>query len=190
MANIAELKQALGAGARTNKYQINFSIPSAVPTTSDLKEADVLCKATQFPGMSITPIEVYSQGRKLLIPGATEYENTWTLTFYNTEAHNLRRDMIAWMKAADDFQKNIHSGNPNDILGELGVVQLDSDQKETVTYTFHNVWVSEVAAIELTADGEAEISEFEVTFSFSDWVVGTGEYSELNASYQFTKESI
>jgi len=190
MANIAELKQALGAGARTNKYQINFSIPSAVPTTSDLKEADVLCKATQFPGMSITPIEVYSQGRKLLIPGATEYENTWTLTFYNTEAHNLRRDMIAWMKAADDFQKNIHSGNPNDILGELGVVQLDSDQKETVTYTFHNVWVSEVAAIELTADGEAEISEFEVTFSFSDWVVGTGEYSEPGKANAPTKNAI
>jgi hypothetical protein len=190
MANIANLKQALGAGGRVNKYRINFSIPSAVPVTSDLQNADVLCKAAQFPGVTITPIEVFNQGRKLVIPGDTVYENTWTLTFYNTADHALRRDLISWMRSADDFQKNTHSGNPNDVLGELSVTQLDSLGKETVTYTFHNVWVSGVEAVELTDDADGGIQEFAVTFSFSDWVVGGGEYSEPSEANQSSDNSI
>jgi hypothetical protein len=190
MANISNLKQALGAGGRVNKYRVNFSIPSAVPTSSDLQNTDVLCKASQFPGVTITPIEVFNQGRKLVIPGDTVYENTWVLTFYNTEDHGLRRDLISWMRSADDFQKNIHSGNPNDILGELSVTQLDSMAKDTVTYTFHNVWVSGVDAIELTDDADGGIQEFAVTFSFSDWVVGDGEYSEPTKANAASKNSI
>ena len=177
MPNIANLKQALGAGGRVNKYRIGFSIPAAVPVSSNLANADVLCKATQFPGVSITPIEVYNQGRKLVIPGDTTYENTWVVTFYNTADHALRRDLISWMRSADDFQQNTHSGNPNEILGELSVTQLDSLGKPTVTYTFHNVFVSTVDAVELSDDTDGGIQEFSVTFSFSDWVVGTSEVS-------------
>ena len=187
---IASLKHALGAGGRVNKYKVNFSIPGAVPTASNLQDVDILCKGTQFPGMTITPIEVFNQGRKLVLPGDTEFENTWTLTFYNTEAHNLRRDLISWMISADNFQRNIHSGNPNDILGELSVSQLDSDANTTVTYTFHNVWVSNVEAIELTSEADGGIQEFAATFTFTDWVVGKGEYSEPLKAKAPTKNKI
>lgn len=190
MANIANLKQALGAGGRVNKYRINFSIPSAVPVSSELQNADVLCKASQFPGVTISPIEVFNQGRKLVIPGDTVYENTWALTFYNTADHALRRDLLSWMRSADDFQKNTHSGTPNDILGELSVTQLDSLGKPTVTYTFHNVWVSGVDAVELTDDADGGIQEFAATFSFSDWVVGEGEFSEPGQANKASGNSI
>jgi len=190
MANIANLKQALGAGGRVNKYRVNFSIPSAVPVSSDLQNADVLCKAAQFPGVTITPIEVFNQGRKLVIPGDTVYENAWALTFYNTADHGLRRDLLSWMRSADDFQKNTHSGNPNDILGELSVTQLDSLGKDTVTYTFHNVWVSGVDAVELTDDADGGIQEFAATFSFSDWVVGAGEFSDPTTASKASENSI
>lgn len=190
MANISNLKMALGAGGRVNKYRLNFSIPSAVPTVSELQNADVLCKSTQFPGVTITPIEVFNQGRKLVIPGDTAYENTWAVMFYNTEDHALRRDMISWMRSADDFQRNAHSGNVNDILGELSVTQLDSAGKDTVTYTFHNVWVSGVDAVELSDDADGGIQEFNVTFTFSDWVIGGGEFSEPATANAATKNSI
>ena len=190
MANIANLKQALGAGGRVNKYRVNFSIPSAVPTASELQNVDVLCKASSFPGVTITPIEVFNQGRKLVIPGDTVYENTWALTFYNTADHGLRRDLLSWMKSSDDFQKNTHSGNPTDILGELSVVQLDSLGKATATYTFHNVWVSGVDAVELSDDTDGGIQEFAATFSFSDWVVGEGEISEPTKANAASANSI
>jgi hypothetical protein len=176
MANtLSTLKSALNAGARANKYRLNFSVPSTVSTSSNLQNADALCKATQFPAMTVGQIEVFNQGRKLMIPGDTTYENSWNITFYNTEDHALRRDMISWMIAADNFQKNTHSGNPASIMGEMSVEQLDSAGNPTVKYTFHNVFVSEVAALEVADDTVDTIQEFDVTFTFSDWVVGGGE---------------
>jgi len=190
MANIADLKNALGAGGRVNKYKVKFSIPPSVPTKSNLQDTDVLCKASQFPGVTITPIEVFNQGRKLVIPGDTNYENTWTLTFYNTEDHALRRDLISWMKSADDFQKNEHSGNITDIMGQLSVVQLDSKAQETVTYTFHNVWVTSVDAVELSDDTDGNIQEWTANFAFSDWVVGDGDTNEPLKANPASKNSI
>ena len=175
MANkLQELKGALGAGARANKYRINFSVPATVPVTSNLQNADALCKASNFPSMTIGQIEVFNQGRKLILPGDTTYTNVWTLTFYNTEDHGLRKDMIAWMKAADHFQNNEHSGNPASIMGELSVEQLDSAGNGTAKYTFHNVFVQEVAELTIGDDQVDTVQEFDVTFSFTDWVVGDG----------------
>lgn len=176
MANkLAELKSAIGAGARTNKYRINFSVPASVPVTSNLQNADVLCKATNFPSMTIGQIEVFNQGRKLVIPGDTTYTTTWSVTFYNTEDHGLRKDMISWMKSADHFQNNSHSGSPSSIMGEMSVEQLDSAGNATAKYTFHNVWVQEVAELAIDDSQNDSIQEFDVTFSFTDWVVGDGE---------------
>ena len=176
MANkLAELKSALGAGARANKYRVNFSVPAAVATVSNLQNVDTLCKASNFPSMTIGQIEVFNQGRKLILPGDTTYTNAWTLTFYGTEDHALRRDMISWMKAADHFQNNSHSGNPAELMGELSVEQLDSAGNPTATYTFHNVFVSEVGEVAIGDDQADTPVEFDVTFSFTDWVVGNGE---------------
>ena len=176
MANkITELKNAIGAAARPNKYRVNFSVPPAVNTQSNLSEANTLCKATTFPSVTLGQIEVHNQGRKLVIPGDTSYTTTWELTFYQTEEHALRKDMISWLHAADDFQRNRHSGNPADVMGELSVEQLDSAGNPTVKYTFHNVFVHEVGEITLADDTNDEAMEFTVTFSFTDWVVGGGQ---------------
>lgn len=179
---LSALKSALGVGARATKYRINFSVPAAIPTTSNLRDADVLCRSASFPGVTLGDIEVFSQGRKLVLPGDTQYTNKWTLTFYNTEAHNLRRDMIAWQRYADHFQNNMHSGNPNAVLGEMSVAQLDSAGNETAVYTFHNVFVSEVGEITVGDDQLDTLQEFDVTFSFSDWVVGTGDMNEPSSA--------
>lgn len=191
MANrLAELKNAIGAGARPNKYRINFSVPAAVPTSSNLQLANTLCKSTQFPGVTLGQIEVFNQGRKLMIPGDTTYENNWTVTFYNSEEHGLRRDILAWMKAADHFQNNQHSGIPASIMGELSVEQLDSAGNPTAKYTFHNVFPSEVAALEVGDDQLDTIQEFDVTFTFSDWVVGDGELNDPSAGNAATGNTI
>lgn len=174
MANkVAELRAALGAAARPNKYRINFSVPAAVPTSSNLNAADTLCKSSAFPSMTIGQIEVFNQGRKLIIPGDTSYTNSWNLTFYMTEDHALRKDMIAWMRYTDHFQSNTHSGSPGDLMGEMSVQQLDSAGNPTVTYTFHNVFVMEVGEVSVGDDQQDTAMEFDVTFSFTDWVVGT-----------------
>lgn len=191
MANkIAALKSALGSGARANKYRVNFSVPASVPTTSNLQNVDELCKASNFPSATIGQIEVFNQGRKLVLPGDTTYTNVWTLTFYNTEDHALRKDMISWMKAADHFQNNTHSGNPTSVMGELSVEQLDSAGNPTAKYTFHNVFVQEVGELAVGDDQVDTIQEFDVTFSYSDWVVGDGELNQPSAGNPATLNDV
>lgn len=175
MSNLNELKTALGAGARASKYRVNFAFPTAVPIQSDMRYADVLCKATSFPSVTVGQIEVFNQGRKLPIPGDTTFTTTWTVTFYGTEGHDLRRDMIAWLASCDHFQANKHSGQPGALMTDLSVSQLDSAGNPTATYTFHNAWVQEIAEISVGDDQVDTIIEYDVTFSFSDWVVGGGE---------------
>lgn len=191
MANkLAELKNALGAGARANKYRVNFSVPATVATASNLQNVDALCKASNFPSMTIGQIEVFNQGRKLILPGDTTYTNTWSLTFYNTEDHALRKDMISWMKSVDHFQNNQHSGNPAAVMGELSVEQLDSAGNPTARYTFHNVFVQEVGELAVGDDQVDTIQEFDVTFSFTDWVVGNGELNDPLAGNAATLNDI
>ena len=168
---VAELKNALGPAARPNKYRLNFSIPSIVATSANLSDADALCKAASFPTVSIGQIEVFNQGRKLVLPGDTVYENTWTLTFYQTEDHALRKDMISWMKAADNFKENTHSANPGTLMGELSVEQLNADGEPTVKYTFFNVFVQSVGEVAVSDETQDTAMEFDVTFSFTDWDV-------------------
>lgn len=187
---LADLKNAMGAGARANKYRINFSIPAVVPIVSDLQDADTLCKAGSFPEMTIGKIEVFNQGRKLPIPGDTTYANAWTLTFYNTEDHALRRDMISWMRSTDDFQNNSHAGDLTQLMGELSVEQLDSAGNPTIKYTFHNVFVEGVGELTVGDDQIDTIQEFDVTFSFSDWVVGGGELNDPSAGNAPTNNAI
>ena len=170
MANkVAELKSALGPAARPNKYRLNFSVPSAVGAVADLSTADALCKAASFPAVSIGQIEVFNQGRKLIIPGDTAYENTWTLTFYQTEDHGIRKDMIQWMKAADNFRENTHSADPGILMGELSVEQLDAVGVSTAKYTFYNVFVQAVGEVTVGDDTADTAMEFDVTFSFTNW---------------------
>jgi len=180
MNKIAELKNALGVGARANKYRVNFSIPAAVPISSNLQNADALCKASNFPSVTIGQIEVFNQGRKLIIPGDTTYTNAWTLSFYNTEDHSLRKDLISWMKATDHFQNNQHSGNPTALMGEMSVEQLDSAGNSTIKYTFHNVFVQEIGEISISDDQVDTLQEFDCTLSFTDWVVGETNAPTLN----------
>ena len=60
----------------------------------------------------------------------------------------------------------------------MTVQQLDSQENPTAVYTFHNVWPQNVAEIQVTADGVDQIQEFDVTLSFSDWIVGVDEKND------------
>lgn len=175
MGKILELKQALGPGARANKYRVHFNIPNAVPKTADLQTFDTLAIAASFPSKSIGMIETFNQGRKLVLPGDTSYSNQFTVELYNTEEHNLRRAILEWMRSADHFQDNMHSGMPIEVMTDMAVSQLDSAMNETVRYTFHGVFPQEISEISIGDDQQDTITRTSVTFAYTDWVVADGD---------------
>jgi len=180
MASISKLTTTLGAGGRLNKYRVYLTTPVGVQTAVTNEEYDILAKAATAPSKEITPIEVFSQGRKGLIPGDTSYDNTWAATFYLTENHALRIAIIAWMDACDNFQANTHSGNPTSLNGEVKIVQLDSLGKETAFYTLHGCYPSSCGEISYSDDTDAGIGEFDITFAYTDWTAGQTELSQYD----------
>ncbi len=176
MANkIREIGNVLGASGRSNKYRVHFTWPGGVQGSTPLNDVDVLAKSAIAPQREIGVIELWNQGRKLPIPGDTTFDNTWALDFYLTENHALRVDMIKWQNACDNFHKNIHSGKPEAVMTSLKVEQLDSAGNVSAQYTLHNCFPTVVGEVTWGDDSENTPTEFNVTFSYSDWVVGSGE---------------
>jgi len=172
---ITQISKILGAAARQNKYRVSFAWPSGVPASTPVDEVDVLAKSATAPQREIGMLEFWNQGRKLVIPGDTVFDNTWSLDFYLTENHSLRYDMVKWQTAMDNFHANMHSGQPLSVTSSLKIEQLDSAGEVSAQYTLHNCFPSVVG--EVTYDDSAENSpgEFNVTFTYSDWVLGDGE---------------
>ena len=172
---IREIEGVLGAAGRQNKYRFAFAWPKGIQGVSDLKEVDVLAKSTTAPERELGTIDLWNQGRKHVIPGDTAFSNTWTVDFYLGESHEIRYDMIKWQVACDNFHRNIHSGNPSAIFSDLRVEQLDSAMKVTAQYTLHNCFPTSVGEVSYSDDAENSVTEFSVTFSYTDFVLGSGE---------------
>lgn len=179
MSTIRELASALGSAARASKYRVTFSFPSGVTGVTNLDEVDVLAKTATAPGKEIGVIELWNQGRKLNLPGDTAFDGAWAVDFYLSENHSLRYDMLKWMSACDNYQKNQHSGNPTAVFADLRLEQLDSAGKVSAQYTLHNCWPSNVAEVTYGDDSVDTVAEFNCTFNYSDWVVGSGEFDNF-----------
>lgn len=182
---ISEIKAKIGSGARPNKFMVYITFPQNldVGSTNLENDAAILCKASSIPDKTIGVIEVWNQGRKYNLPGDTTFTGTWDCTFYNTEEHNLRRAFLAWQKAMDHAQTGTHTGNPASLQTTMKVAQMDSAENETVVYELHNVYPTSVATISLDQAGVDQLEEYNVTFSYSDWVIGDDEDNDQPAEF-------
>ncbi len=172
---IREIGSVLGTSGRSNKYRVSFAWPRGIQGVSSLRDVDVLAKSATAPQREIGIIELWNQGRKLVIPGDTAFDNSWALDFYLTENHSLRYDMVKWQVACDNFHENIHTGQPDMIFADLRLEQLDSAGNVSAQYTLHNCFPTVVGEVSYGDDSENTPTEFNVTFSYTDWVLGTDE---------------
>ena len=176
---IRQIESVLGTSGRSNKYRFSFAWPRGLQGNTDLASVDVLAKSATAPERELGVIELWNQGRKHVIPGDTAFSNSWALDFYLGENHSLRYDMMRWQVACDNFHKNMHTGNPSAIFADLRVEQLDSAQKVTAVYTLHNCFPTTVGEVAYGDDSENTPTEFNVTFSFTDFVVGVKEEDDF-----------
>lgn len=190
MNNLSKVKGILKSGARLNKYRVLFAFPGNLKVESSLEELSLLCKSASAPAMSIGVVEVSIQGRKLRLPGETSYEGSWTCEFYLNEDHKIRRDLIQWMKATDNFQRNTHSGNPAELLVALKIEQLDSAQNPVVTYTLHGCFPTSVGELSYVGEEGGQVATCSVTFNYTHWTVGEDENTNLPETHNKPTENI
>lgn len=167
---LQELKSALSMGARGNKYRVMLAAP--VGPTDDFL-IDTVCKGGSIPAKTIGQIEIWTQGRKLVVAGDATYENAWNLTFWNTQDMALRQGFDQWLTFIDDMEG--HSRGATDHVSYMtetaNVSQLNTSSNEvTATYEFRNLWPTGISAIDLADDQQDTITEFSVDFAFSHFV--------------------
>lgn len=180
---ITKLKNAIGIGARANRYRVYLNFPTAVTSIPGVTNENLCLVCSQcdgFPTESGQYSSVFSQGRKLNLPKQQENGGDWGCTFYNDEEHKYRNAFLMWMKAIDHIPANSMSGSPADIMTDIKVAQLDSADNETVVCTFYNVFVTEVAGITFSGESAADVETFTVKFTYSHYTYGTNSDADKN----------
>lgn len=174
---ITQLKNALGIGARANKYRVYFSFPSAVTPMPgiDTEMLSLLCnKCSGFPQSEVSQSEIWVAGRKLILPKQADSNGgDWTADFYNDEEHKIRNSFVKWLRAIDHMPTNTSVGMPSSVMTNLRVAQLDSANNETVVFNFYNVFVKSVSGFEFDGTSAADPETFTVTFTYSYFTQGT-----------------
>ena len=170
--NIQDIKSQLTlGGARPSLFQVTLTNP--VNTSGDLK-MPFMCQAAQMPASTLGTIEVPYFGRKIKIAGDRTFED-WETTIVNDERMYLRSAVEKWSDAINGMQSNRTSFAT---LGEYrttaDVTQISMKGEPIRTYTFHNVWPSTVAAIEVGWETTDTISEFSVTWTYDYFMAKNG----------------
>lgn len=168
---LQQLKSALSMGARANKYRIMLGAPVG-PTGEDVL-IDTLGKAGAIPAKTIGQIEIWTQGRKLVVAGDATFENAWNLTFWNTQDHHLRDTFDKWLLYIDDMEAHSRGADTHEsYMTEVAkIIQLNTtDNSEMATYEFRNLWPTGISAMDMGDDQQDSITEFSVDFAYSHWV--------------------
>ena len=186
-----------GGGARPNLFEVEIpSFPVAagqnVWRTGDNQEADTfkfLCKTAQLPASNIAEIAIPFRGRTLKVAGDRTFD-TWTVSIINDENFLLRNAFEAWMQGISKNSNNTGATNPGSYMTYALVHQLgrgadkgiqstsnsDAVSGQSITplktYTFYDIFPTEVSAIDLSYDNSDVIEEFSVTFQVQYWEPG------------------
>jgi len=169
-SKIHKLRTTLKMGARGNKYRIMLAAPTG-PTDDTL--IDTVGKGGAIPAKSIGTIDIWSQGRKLVVAGDAAYDYTWSLTFWNTQDHKLRDDFDKWLLYIDDVEAHSRGAEEhNDYMTDAAQIQQlnTSDNSMMAQYVFRNMWPTSISAIDMADDQQDTITEFTVEFAYSHWV--------------------
>lgn len=169
-SKLQELKTTLAMGARGNKYKVMLAAP--VGPQDDFL-IDTLAKGGAIPAKSMGQIEIWTQGRKLVVAGDAAWDNAWSLTFWNTQDHALRDAFDKWLLFIDDMEA--HGRGATDHVSYMTetakIIQLNTtDNSDMATYEFRNLWPTAISAIDMADDAQDAITEFSVDFAYSHWV--------------------
>ena len=196
MANlktISNFKTRLaGGGARPNLFEVH--IPS-FPTAANADGADwlseaqedfrFLCKAAALPASNNGVIDVPFRGRILKVAGDRTFD-TWTVTVINDEDFIIRTQFEKWMNGINKLTNNSGATNPSSYMVDAHVSQLGrgqqkeatqnnatgADQTPLRTYTFKDIFPTNISQIDLSYDTGDTIEEFTVEFQVNYFTIG------------------
>ena len=199
-SSIANLRDTLGLGARSNLFEVTLALPIAVAgnaaadwqgpdATAIPKDLTLLVKAAQVPAFTIGTIEVpYKAGRRIKIPGDRTFAD-WTITVINDEQHIARRVFAAWidMISRGNYNSPTKSSVKN-YYRDLTVTQLKGNGKAVRVYKLLDAFPTDVSGVDLSMDSTDTLSEFTVNFQYQYLKAGT--LAEVDTAKSQLKQSV
>ena len=127
-----------------------------------------MVKAAQLPASNITPIEVNFRGRILKIAGDRTFD-TWTVTIIQDVDFAIRSAFEKWMNFINKMEDATGSQDPAAYQPDAYVHQLDRDGSTLRTYKFHDVFPTNISAVDLSYETVDSVEEFTVEFQVQWW---------------------
>ena len=142
-----------------------------------------LCKATNLPASTVTPVNVPFRGRQLKVAGERVID-PWTVTIINDEDFKLRTAFERWANVMSKLDDATGVTNPTSYMTDAYVYQLGRGKEKFAeknkggqssvlrSYRFYDIWPSAVSPIDLSYDVENTIEEFTVEFQVQWFSIG------------------
>lgn len=175
LRTITEFKNKLtGGGARPNLFEVSISFPTTL-TGNDADLERFMVKAAALPASNLGPVDVPFRGRILKIAGDRTFD-TWTVTVLNDTNFTLRHAFEDWINQINNVGDATGLITPASYMKDAYVTQLDRDGSTLRKYIFHDIFPTNVSAIELSYDSTDTIEEFTVEMQVQWWEAekGTG----------------
>ena len=193
-----------GGGARPNLFEASInSFPTAISEAWDnSSEAEggafkFLCKSTALPASNLGSIEIPFRGRTLKVAGDRTFDD-WTVTIINDEDFRLRTAFERWSNVMSQLDDATGVTNPTSYMTDAFIQQLGRGPEVGAatnnggnssilrSYKFFDVFPITVGEIALSYDTTDQLEEFDVTFRYQYFTVGSSGDSGASTEVQIT----
>jgi len=193
-----------GGGARPNLFEASInSFPTAIQEAWDnSSEAEggafkFLCKSTALPASNLGSIEIPFRGRTLKVAGDRTFDD-WTVTIINDEDFRLRTAFERWSNVMSQLDDATGVTNPTSYMTDAFIQQLGRGPEAGAatnnggnssilrSYKFFDVFPVTVGEIALSYDTTDALEEFDVTFRYQYFTVGSSGDSGASTEVQIT----
>ena len=193
-----------GGGARPNLFEASInSFPTAIQDAWDnSSEAEggafkFLCKSTALPASNLGSIEIPFRGRTLKVAGDRTFDD-WTVTIINDEDFRLRTAFERWSNVMSQLDDATGVTNPTSYMTDAFIQQLGRGPEVGAatnnggnssilrSYKFFDVFPVTVGEIALSYDTTDALEEFDVTFRYQYFTIGSSGDSGASTEVQIT----
>ena len=183
------LQEYGGELSRPTKFNMYLTAPKSIDST----QYDVLCKTIQIPNIKHDDIELKYKGHNLKITGRTNYDQTFSVTFYLDEYHKIRDSIDNWIRMLDpkEISGKSSSASPDNRYGSIKVSARNFNEDfVTYEYQFNDVYPISVSGPEYNTEGVSSVQEITIEFGYSYFVSGAGGGINFSTILQDTVNDI
>jgi hypothetical protein len=196
--SINDLKKHLGPGLglRKNRYMLELPVPLINGSMMN-----VLCQSAGLPERNINVTEMWHKGRRYVVRGETDYISEYEISIVDDSKMEIRQMFDTWLALVDDSRpnpmhpegsyeidisnriQNFASKFPGDkscrYQLDINIWQMDRKNNPVYGYKLQNAFPKSVGIVTLEDGDENTLSEFSVTFAFSEFLPLHGKEPEI-----------